>query len=72
MVEVKVNWRWCSLLHDEDVARSFYAKLGYSAEETESRQKHFGNHNLHGFWARWNVGWCSAWSAPGRVPKEHG
>ena len=27
-MEVKVNWRWCSLLHDEDVARSFYAKAG--------------------------------------------
>lgn len=35
MVEVKVNWQWCSLVDDEDVARSFYAKLGYSAEEIE-------------------------------------
>ena len=42
MVEVKVNWRctnviwWCSLVDDEEVARGFCAKLGYSTEETEA------------------------------------
>ena len=41
MVEVKVNWRctnviwWATVVDDEDLARTYYAKLGYSVAETE-------------------------------------
>ena len=41
MVEVKVNWRctnviwWAAVVDDEDLARTYYAKLGDSVAETE-------------------------------------